>query len=134
MEEPIIVEDRPIHTGSSIGIAVFPTDQNDGDQLISNADLALYQAKNRGRGTYQLFDPAMQTVVQSRKNLENDLRLALERDELFIEYQPQINLTTGRVVGAEALLRWQHPERGLVSPAEFIPVAESTRLILPISE
>ena len=128
------LDGQEVHTGTSVGITIYPHDRGQSDQLLRNADMALYRAKEEGRGTYQLYDNQMQEEVQARRLLESDLRRALDREELRIVYQPQFDCRTGELVGAEALLRWRHPERGEVSPAEFIPVAESTRLIIPISE
>ena len=128
------LDGQEVHTGTSVGITIYPHDRGQSDQLLRNADMALYRAKEEGRGTYQLYDNQMQEEVQARRLLESDLRRALEREELRIVYQPQFDCTTGELVGAEALLRWRHPERGEISPAEFIPIAESTRLIIPISE
>ncbi len=128
------LDGQEVHTGTSVGITIYPHDRGQSDQLLRNADMALYRAKEEGRGTYQLYDNQMQEEVQARRLLESDLRRAMDREELRIVYQPQFDCRTGELVGAEALLRWRHPERGEVSPAEFIPVAESTRLIIPISE
>ena len=128
------LDGQEVHTGTSVGITIYPHDRGQSDQLLRNADMALYRAKEEGRGTYQLYDDQMQEEVQARRVLESDLRRALEREELRIVYQPQFDCRSGALVGAEALLRWRHPERGEISPAEFIPVAESTRLIIPISE
>ena len=128
------LDGHEIHTGTSVGITIFPLDRGQSDQLLRNADMALYRAKEEGRGTYQLYDNQMQEEVQARRVLESDLRGALDREELRLVYQPQFDCRSGALVGAEALLRWRHPERGEISPAEFIPVAESTRLIIPISE
>ncbi|MCG8694645.1 MAG: EAL domain-containing protein [Minwuiales bacterium] len=132
--EPFTLDGNEVHSGTSIGITIFPFDRGDTDQLLRNADLALYRAKEEGRGAYQLYDKEMHTEVQSRRALEADLRLAIEREEFRLVYQPQLEMRTGRIIGAEALIRWEHPERGNVSPGEFIPIAETTRLIIPISD
>ncbi len=116
----------------SIGISVFPSDGDDAVTLIKNAEAALYQAKEE-RNRYQLYAPAMNACASEWLMLESHLRRALERDELILHYQPQINISNGKVVGAEALIRWKHPERGMISPATFIPLAEETGLIVPIS-
>jgi len=128
------LDGQEVHTGTSAGITIYPHDRGQSDQLLRNADMALYRAKEEGRGTYQLYDNQMQEEVQARRVLESDLRRALDRGELRLVYQPQFDCRSGALVGAEALLRWRHPERGEISPAEFIPIAESTRLIMPISE
>ena len=128
----MIIDGHEVFTATSIGITVYPTDDTNPDQLLKNADLALYQAKAEGRNTFQFYDSRMNQRAQARKNMERDLRQALERDELQLYYQPRVNIKTGEMVGAEALLRWQHPEKGMVPPNEFIPIAESTGLIMEI--
>jgi diguanylate cyclase (GGDEF)-like protein len=118
----------------SIGIAFCPDDATDRHALLSHADTALYRAKNEGRGTYRYFDAAMGAAFRERRLLEHELRTAISRGELRLAYQPENNIGTGKVVGFEALLRWKHPTRGEVSPAEFIPIAEDTGVILQIGE
>jgi diguanylate cyclase (GGDEF)-like protein/PAS domain S-box-containing protein len=118
----------------SIGIAICPDDAGDRQALLSHADTALYRAKNEGRGTYRFFEASMGAAVRDRRLLEHDLRNAIARGELSLVYQPQKNIATETVIGFEALLRWKHPTRGMVSPAEFIPVAEETGAILAIGE
>ena len=120
--------------GTSIGIAICPDDATDRHALLSHADTALYRAKNEGRGTYRYFEAAMGAAVRERRLLEHDLRNAIPRGELKLVYQPQKCIRTGKIVGFEALLRWRHPTRGDISPAEFIPLAEDTGIILQIGE
>jgi diguanylate cyclase (GGDEF)-like protein/PAS domain S-box-containing protein len=129
---PFVVDDNEIHIGASIGITLFPNDGNDIETLFRNADLAMYRAKDAGRNNAQFFELAMTTAAVERRAIEADLRGALARDEFVLHYQPVVDLASGRVVGAEALLRWNHPERGLVGPDHFVPLAEETGLIRDI--
>ncbi len=126
------IDQRDLHITTSIGVSVYPDDGRDAETLIKNADTAMYQAKENGRQSFQFFKPAMNVRAVERQSIEESLRRALERDEFVIHYQPKIDLRTGTITGAEALIRWTHPERGLVSPAQFIPIAEDSGLILPI--
>jgi diguanylate cyclase (GGDEF)-like protein/PAS domain S-box-containing protein len=121
-----------LHITTSIGVSVFPDDGEDAETLIKNADTAMYQAKENGRHGFQFFKPAMNVRAVERQSIEESLRRALERRELTLHFQPVIDLKTGRITAAEALIRWTHPTRGAVSPAQFIPVAEDCGLILPI--
>jgi len=132
LRQPWRLNGHEFHITTSIGIAMCPGDGEDAESLLRNADTAMYRAKDRGRDNYKLYAPAMNSKIAERLALENSLRHALERGEFVVHYQPQVNIETGRIVGVEALVRWQHPERGLVSPAEFIPVAEETGLIVPL--
>ena len=118
----------------SIGIAFAPEDGREPDELLKNADLALYRAKSDGRGVYRFFEPEMDARMQARRKLELDLRKALAAGEFEIYYQPLVDLRGGEITGFEALLRWQHPERGLLPPGEFIPVLEEIGLIGPVGE
>jgi diguanylate cyclase (GGDEF)-like protein/PAS domain S-box-containing protein len=129
---PHSIEQHDLHITTSIGVSVYPEDGLDADTLIKNADTAMYQAKENGRQSFQFFKPAMNARAVERQSIEEGLRRALERREFAVHYQPKVNLTTGAITGAEALLRWIHPMRGPVSPADFIPVAEDCGLILPI--
>jgi diguanylate cyclase (GGDEF)-like protein/PAS domain S-box-containing protein len=121
-----------LHVTTSIGLSVYPDDGLDAETLIKNADTAMYQAKENGRQSYQFFKPVMNVRAVERQSIEESLRRALERQEFTLHYQPKVNLKSGEITGAEALLRWTHPIRGSVSPAKFIPVAEDCGLILPI--
>jgi diguanylate cyclase (GGDEF)-like protein/PAS domain S-box-containing protein len=126
------IDQHDLHITACIGISVYPDDGLDAETLIKNADTAMYQVKENGRRNYQFFKPAMNVRAVARQSIEEDLRSALEHQDFALHYQPKINLRTGDITGAEALLRWMHPTRGPVSPAEFIPVAEDSGLILPI--
>src|SRR6202790_2056964 len=126
------IDQHDLHVTSCIGVSIYPDDGLDAETLIKNADTAMYQAKENGRQSYQFFKPAMNVRAVERQSIEGSLRRALERQEFAVHYQPKINLRTGEISGAEALIRWTHPTRGSVSPAQFIPVAEDCGLILPI--
>jgi len=132
--DPFIVKGHRIEVGISMGVAVAPADGTTAETLLRNADIALYLAKTEGRGTARFFEPEMDTRIQLSRTLELDLRNAIARNEFELHYQPLINLVAGRIIGFEALLRWHHPIRGLISPADFIPVAEETGLIATIGE
>ncbi len=123
-----------LHVTASIGVSIYPDDGLDAETLIKNADTAMYQAKENGRQGYQFFKPAMNVRAVERQSIEESLRRALERQEFALHFQPKINLKTGEITGAEALLRWTHPIRGEVPPAQFVPVAEDCGLILPIGK
>lgn len=131
---PYEIDGQDILVGASIGIAVAPCDGNTADELLRNADIAMYRAKSDGRGRFHFFEPEMDRRLQSRRTLELELRSALSGGEFELYYQPVVNLRSGEVTGFEALLRWNHPERGMVSPAEFIPLTEETGLIIPLGE
>jgi diguanylate cyclase (GGDEF)-like protein len=134
LRSPFDLGHHQIMAEASIGIAIGPGDGKSPDELLRNADLALYRSKADGRCTYRFFKPGMDARMRARRTLETDLRRALANDEFEVHYQPFMDLRTDRISGCEALLRWRHPRRGLVSPAEFIPVAEENGLILPIGE
>jgi diguanylate cyclase (GGDEF)-like protein/PAS domain S-box-containing protein len=126
------VEDHDLYITASIGISVYPEDGRDAETLIKNADTAMYQAKSQGRHSFKFFKQEMNTRAVNRLYIEEGLRRALNEDELTLHYQPKINFSTGAITGAEALVRWKHPTRGIISPAQFIPVAEETGLIVPL--
>jgi diguanylate cyclase (GGDEF)-like protein len=131
---PFDLDGNQVVIGVSIGIAVAPTDAADTDRLLKNADIALYRAKVDGRGTYRFFELGMDALLQARRTLELDLRKALVNGEFELYYQPLVNLEKQEISGFEALIRWNHPERGQVAPLDFIPLAEETGLIVPIGE
>jgi len=128
------IDKHDLHVTTSIGVSVYPDDGLDPETLIKNADTAMYQAKENGRQSYQFFKPSMNVRAVARQSIEESLRRALERNEFALHYQPKIDLKTGEITGAEALVRWTHPTRGAVPPSEFIPVAEDCGLILPIGQ
>ncbi|MDH5765981.1 MAG: EAL domain-containing protein, partial [Gammaproteobacteria bacterium] len=129
-----VVDDNEIHVGASIGISIYPDDGKDVETMLRNADTAMYRAKSEGRNNYQFYTSELTSDVSHRLSMEHYLRHALEKNELLIHYQPQYSLLTGGIVAAEALLRWQHPEYGLILPDTFIPIMEETGLIVPIGE
>ena len=134
LEEPHCIGSHSLYVTASIGVSTFPDDGTDAETLIRNADTAMYQAKENERQGYQFFRLDMNVRAMERQFLEENLRRAIDSSELSLHYQPKIDLKTGNIVGAEALLRWTHPDRGSISPAEFIPVAEDSGLILPIGQ
>ncbi|MFJ8257296.1 putative bifunctional diguanylate cyclase/phosphodiesterase [Peribacillus asahii] len=134
LSSSFILEGNEIHCTPSIGISCFPSDGMDAETLIKYADLAMYKAKEKGKNNYQFFTREMNEEILKKLVLENQLRKALEEQQLQIYYQPLLDLRTNRIVSTEALIRWEHPEKGFISPADFIPLAEETGLILPIGE
>ena len=134
LSEPFWLDGNEVFIGGSVGITLFPTDAGDAATMLRNADMAMYRSKQAGRSVYRFFTQEMDAQVLARMDLERDLRRALGRKEFVVYYQPIVDLETGVVTSAEALLRWCHPERGIVSPGEFIPLAEETGLIGPLGE
>ena len=132
ISRPLRIDGNELIPSTSIGIALAPDDGADGDALLKNADLALYRAKEAGRGTFAFFEESLNERAQERRQLETDLRQAIERGEFELHYQPLFDLEQNRICSFEALLRWNHPKRGMISPAEFVPVAEEAGLIVPI--
>jgi diguanylate cyclase (GGDEF)-like protein len=128
------VNGHEVTSSASIGIAIGPLDHDAAETLLKNADLALYRAKEDGRNTFRFFEPAMDAALQKRRRLENDLRNALRKNQLYLDYQPQFDLVSGRLTGYEALVRWWHPSEGEIAPSTFIPIAEETGLIVPLGE
>ena len=132
--EPFDLGDHRVTAGTSIGIAVAPRDGSDSDEILKSADLALYSAKGGGRGSFRFFEPELDQLMHARRNLERDMRSALANGEFELHYQPFVDLGSGEISGFEALVRWHHPQRGLVMPGDFVPLAEETGLIVPLGE
>ncbi len=131
---PFLIKDRELHVTMSMGISIYPQDGKDNATLIKNADTAMYQAKEEGRNNYAFYTPALTKAVFKRLTLETELHRAIKKKELVLHYQPQYSLKSGALVGAEALIRWQHPKLGLLSPAQFIPYAEESDLIVSMGK
>lgn len=134
ISRPLEIDGHLLYVTTSIGISLYPADGEEAEALLSSADIAMYRAKDLGRNGFQLSTPAMNAKSVARLSLERDLRMAIERGELSLVYQPQAGVVSGKTVGFEALLRWNHPQRGVVLPGEFIAIAEETRLILPLGD
>ncbi|ESX84025.1 bifunctional diguanylate cyclase/phosphodiesterase [Mesorhizobium sp. LSHC412B00] len=134
VSQPFRDKGRDMHVGISLGIALYPGDGKDADTLLKNADMALYSGKSEGRNVYRFFEPGMDALVRARLALETDLETALKRREFVLEFQPITNIASGKIVGAESLMRWNSPTRGLVAPDNFIAAAEDSGLIIPLGE
>ncbi|MDH5473162.1 MAG: EAL domain-containing protein [Gammaproteobacteria bacterium] len=134
VKKPFIFSGREFHVGASIGISIFPTDGDNAEMLIKNSDVAMYHAKSLGKNNYQYFSEDLNNTVSNRLDMENKLRSAIANDQFFLLYQPQINIDNGNISGIEALIRWNDPETGLISPVDFIPIAEDTGLIMQLGE
>ncbi len=134
LAEPYHIREYELHTTSSIGVTLFSGDGETAEDIIRRADTAMYKAKEEGRNAIRFYLPEMQAQVRDRLAMENDMRIAMERDQFKLFFQPQIDIQTGELIGAEALLRWRHPERGYILPDHFIPIAEDTGLIVPLGE
>jgi diguanylate cyclase (GGDEF)-like protein len=134
LKEPLTIEGRELHTTISMGVAIYPTDAEEADTLLRNAAIAMYRTKEQGGDNYQLYAPAMNGAVADPLALESELRRALERQQFVLYYQPQVSIADWQIVGVEALIRWRHPEHGLVLPSSFIPLAEETGLIISLGE
>jgi diguanylate cyclase (GGDEF)-like protein len=132
VRHPAIVDEHELYVTTSVGIAMFPDDGEDAETLLKNADRAMYRAKELGRDNFQYSTPAAFEIADGRLAMERRLRRALEREEFVLHYQPMVEIASGRLAGAEALVRWNHPDSGMIQPEDFIPIAEETQLIVPI--
>lgn len=132
--QPFNVSDNEVHVTASIGVAIYPIDGEDADTLVENADIAMYRAKEKGKNKYEICTPLLRANLVETMRFTNQLYRAVNNKEFILHYQPQVNIKTGKIVGFEALIRWNHPELGLIQPGKFIPIGEKTGLIIPISE
>ena len=134
LERPVLIDFREVNISCSVGIASFPDDGEESESLVKNADAAMYQAKERGRNNFQFYSPELNRISVERGQLEKRVRRGLENHEFFLHYQPEIELATGKLKAAEALLRWKHPDSGVVMPADFLPLAEENGSIIQIGQ
>jgi diguanylate cyclase (GGDEF)-like protein len=134
LAKPYVFPDATLNSSASIGATIFPYDNSTPVEIVRHADVALNKAKQKGRNQFVIFDEKMNSEFLDRKKVENDLVQAIEAEEFVLFYQPQVDLSTGKTIGAEALIRWNHPDRGLLTPDKFLEIAEKTRLIGPITE
>ncbi|MCW9047098.1 MAG: EAL domain-containing protein [Gammaproteobacteria bacterium] len=134
LDKPVEIFEKEVHIGGSIGIALYPQDGETFGTLLKNSDTAMYKAKELGRQTFQFYEHEMSLKAMRRLDLENQIRIALKNEEFLVYYQPKVNLLSGQCQGMEALVRWQHPEKGIITPDEFIPIAEETGLIVQLDE
>ena len=134
LSQPFILSGQEVFITASIGISLYPSDGTDADSLLKTADIAMYHAKNQGKNNFQFYAESMNAATLERLNLENELHRAIERKEFFLHYQPKLDAKSRKVVGIEALIRWKHPDKGMISPAEFIPLAEESGMIVRIGE